>query len=113
MDKDAIFKEVQKIQKAANKKYGKDLFVEQEKNKEIVFVMKKAAEDESLPMWKRNYYRARVKDFEGTETVLNEEVAQKMDKYVQKQINKAIKDGRLPAKDSKEYVSTVPSTKTN
>jgi len=75
--------------------------------------MRKAAEDENLPTWKRNYYRARVKDYEGMETVLDEEVAQKMDKYVQKQINKAIKDGRLPAKDSKEYVSTIPDTKTD
>lgn len=83
------------IQEKANKKFSKRLF-KHEDNKEILFVFDKMLEKD-LPEWKQKFYKAMRKDYEGQKTVVDEDVAKEMDEYVKKEIQKAIKDGKLPA----------------
>ena len=83
------------IQNEANEKFGKSMFIKRPAAKEVLKVFDEAVKLE-IPEWKRKYYAAMRKSFEGDEVIVNEKVAEIRDKFVDRRIKQAIKKGLLP-----------------
>lgn len=86
------------IQRAANLKFGEKLFKTIYPDKKLMKGFDVLIKSD-LPEWKKKFYGSVRKDFDKTEVVIDEEVLKQQEKFIQKQINKAVKDGLLP----KEY----------
>ena len=66
----------------------------------IEMVMGKALEDESIPQEKRDHIRTLLDagEFSKIKVIENPKIIEQIDKFVSREINKAVKEGRLPKK---------------
>lgn len=88
-------KVLNRIQKKASRKFHNKLFKVQRKNKEIIELYEVLL-TKDIPNWKRDYYKQTIRELDGEETVLDEEVAKEQDEFIDNLIKKAVEDGKLP-----------------
>lgn len=99
--KKQIDKVINDIQKRASNKYP-DIVKTVPASPEILMVFDEAINNEELPLWKRKYYKAMRKEFDKEKKIIDKDVAEKRDKFIQNEINEAISKGLLPKqKDNK------------
>lgn len=114
MDKTKIQKIISNIQEKANEKFNKNLWDEIQPDAVILRVLDTGIRKLSLPKWKRDYYKVMRKEWDKKKTVLNKEVAAAKDEYVEEQINKEIKLGRIPTREEmQKHVQDISHLKTN
>lgn len=101
MKREQINKVLTDINRRANEKFGDKLFTEVRETEILAVFDERLKQD--MPEWKRKYYKAMRKEFDKPKVETNEEVAKQFDNFVDKEIKKAIKDGKLP----KKYVQTT------
>lgn len=95
-----ISEELLKIQKSVPENLRKSVIEERLKAPKVAFVIDKAIEDPNFPEEKKKEL-IRLKEqghFHQTGFYENEKIAKQIDNYVNREIKKAIKDGRLPTK---------------
>lgn len=100
------------IQTRANEKFDKHLWREVNPDEDLKALYEKGSKDRSLPKWKREYYAVLASEMQETETVIDEDVAKQKDAYIDDEIAKEIKAGRLPSKEEiAKYVSSLLARK--
>ena len=82
-----------RIQKKANDKFGS--VMKPVDNSDVLMVFD-ARLKQDMPTWKRKYYESMRKDFAVEKLEVDEGVAKQRDEYVEKEISKAVKSGKLP-----------------
>lgn len=94
-----INNELMRIQQSVPACYRKNLFHRVKKTPAQEFVVKKALEGNDLSSERRKELQLLYDtgQFSQWKEEINEKVWQKQDKYIQKQIDKSIKDGKLPS----------------
>lgn len=97
------FRILKEIQESVPKEYYDGLITVQPIAPTVKKVFQKAVKDMSLPEEKRKMaqYMLDSGELDKTEHVVDEKKAKKIDKYIEKEIEKAIKLGRLPKEDKK------------
>jgi GrpB-like predicted nucleotidyltransferase (UPF0157 family) len=87
------------IQTRANKEFNDKLFQETtDKDDEAVELVFNEMLKKDLPDWKRKYLEIMKKELTAKKTSVNEEIGALKDKWVEKEIRKAVKKGLLPKK---------------
>jgi len=95
-----IYKELQRIQASVPEALRKSVVSEQDANPTVNFVVEKALEDPDFPQHKKDEL-LRLKEigyFDQKEYKENEKVKKQIDAYVNREIKKAVKEGRLPTR---------------
>lgn len=98
--RESIAKEIAKIQQSVPELLRKNTLVEALKTPEMKLVAEKAMDDEFLPDEKRKQIK-QLYDlglFSGKTIKENPKVAKQRDLWVQREIKRAVKEGRLPTK---------------
>jgi len=99
--RESITKETKRIQNSIPQRIKDNTLIETYKSPDIVFVLKKALEDPSISEEKKTKIRSLL---ESNHPVVKKEIrenariAKIRDDYVQREIKKAVKAGRLPTK---------------
>lgn len=101
MKRKQIDEVLEEIQKNAPKKLKEALLDELKKTPTVEFVIDKALESDTISEEKkaRLLQIKKTGAFSGTEFVVNKDIQKKYDAYLEKEIGKAIDEGRLPTKE--------------
>lgn len=104
MTEEEISTILSEIQQSVPKEWYGKLFREQKKTPTAEFVAKKVLKQKDLDPKKREEIELLIKtgEFSKTERVLDEKMAQKIDKFVERKIQYAIRRGLLPKKEELE-----------
>lgn len=86
-----------------------NLYYEEEANKTIKTVIAKALDDPQFPEEKKEKYRNLLNSgkLDGTVTREDEEVREELDEWLEEQIQKSIKAGRLPSRESDMFNNLI------
>jgi hypothetical protein len=101
MTEEQIYQVLADIQTSVPQKWRQQLFVTVKKTPTAEFVVKKALKLNSLDPKKREELELLLRsgEFSKTETIINEKMAKRIDKFVERKINNAVKLGKLPTKE--------------
>lgn len=105
MDQEDVQLELDRISRSIPDDLMDNLIVEREKAPAIKETIEKALEDPDFPDEKKPRYRSLLESgrLDGTIEVQDEDVVEKIDEYLEEEIQKSIDAGRLPDRDSDEF----------
>jgi len=97
---DQITEELKRIQASIPRSYFKGLLRQRKVSLTVKRVMELALKEPDIPEKKKQKYRELLEsgDLDYTETVENKRAAERINAWVEKEIKKSIKAGRLPNK---------------
>jgi len=86
-----------------------NLYKEEEANVTIKTVIAKALDDDDFPEEKKERYRTLLNsgELDGTVEREQEDVREELEQWLEDEIQKSIKAGRLPDRDSEEYKQLI------
>lgn len=108
-DEEKFNKVLKEIQGRVPKAFLLNVVVKEKLTPTIEFVMNKAIEDEKIPQEKRDAIKTLLDagEFTRVKSRENPVFAKKIEEFVNREINKAIKAGRLPPKSHVSYFPSV------
>jgi len=101
MTEEQVFKVLQGISASVPKRLRDSVVRTADKTPVLKMIMQKAVDDESVPKEKRDEIRTLIENghFDRQEYREDPAVAKKIDEYTNRQINKAVREGRLPSRN--------------
>lgn len=100
MTEEQVFRVLQGINASIPKRLRDSVVTKADKTPVLKMIMQKAIEDESVPQERRDEIRTLMENghFDKQEYREDPAVAKKINEYTNRQINKAVKEGRLPSR---------------